>query len=391
MADQEIKTGIDALVAYLNEHGETNVSVIAAALGVGESAVLEWANVLEKANIITVSHRAGRLFIAPLTGATKGTKETKQAEQSRTETMISSDLAAVDQISADLELFTKSLGSIDELFNTKYRNAKAMLDKLNGIDASMAKVEKDIEAKAAYIRNVSEKSQEQFEAAKRHMENLANFSLDTNNAKAVAQELKDLLKAYDKNTSDLSKGLDLVIYQYRKNALNFSRNIKEKHRQLVEVMSFDQKQIREYEKLNQDYKREQATLTRQANYINRHVLDEITKGKAELARLIELSKVQINSIRPKVADIKNDLGGLAQLNSHILEIRTELGELTKQRDSLLAELKKMQQEARSGENLKKVSERSREISGTITTIRGNIEKLKGDLGGMGEKKGKGGI
>lgn len=384
MADQEIKTGIDALVAYLNEHGETNVSVIATALGVGESAVLEWANVLEKANVIMVSHRSGKLYLAPMTSTSKATKEVKQAEQSRTEEMISSDIAAVDQISADLDEFTRALGKIDELFNTKYKNAKLMLDKLNSIDANMAKVSKDIEGRTNYIKNVSEKSQEQFEAAQRHLANLSNFSLDTNNAKAVSQELKDLLKAYEKNTSDLSKGLDLVIYQYRKNALNFAKNIKEKHRQLVEVMSFDQKQIREYERLNQDYKREQAQLKRETDNINKRVLEEIARGKTELSKLIELSKVQLNSISPKVEEIRTDLGSLAVLNSQLMGLRGDLDSLTKQRDALLNELKKMQQNVRTGD-VKKINERANEISGTITTIRGKVETLKKDFDNMGKK------
>ncbi len=386
MADQQIKTGIDALVSYLNEHGETNVSVIATALGVGESAVLEWANVLEKANVIIVSHRAGRLYLAPMTSANKLTKEVKQAERSRTMEMISSDLAAVDQISSDLDEFTKSLGNIDELFNTKYKNVKGMLDKLNGIDANMAKVEKDIETRTNFIKNVSEKSQEQFETAQTHLANLTDFSLDTNNARAVAQELKDLLKAYEKNTSDLSKGLDLVVYQYRKNALNFSKSIKEKHRQLVEVMSYDQKQIREYERLNQDYKREQATLTRQLGSINKRVLDEIAKGKAELARQIDLSKMQINSIRPRVDEIKDDLGGLAVLDEQLIGIRGDLAALTKQRDSLLAELKKLQQTTRGGEETGEMSEKANEISGTLTTVRGKVEKMKTDFNSLGKKK-----
>ena len=40
MADQEVKTSIDALVAYLNEHGETDVTAVSHALGVNESVIL---------------------------------------------------------------------------------------------------------------------------------------------------------------------------------------------------------------------------------------------------------------------------------------------------------------------------------------------------------------
>lgn len=385
MADQEIKTGIDALVAYLNEHGETNISVIATALGVGEAAVLEWANVLEKANLILVSHKSGRLFLSPMTGAAKANKEVEQAKRSTVQELISSDLAAVDQISLDLDDFMKSLGRIDDIFNTKYKNAKVMLDKLNSIDANMARVEKNIESRASYIKTVSEKSKEQVDTARGHLSVLLGFSLDTNNAKAVAQELRDLLKAYERNTTDLGKALDQTVYQYRKNALTLSKSIKEKHDQLVEVLSFDEKQIREYERVGEDYKREQARLQRQTEGIGKKTLDEIEAGKAEMTRLIELSKVQINTIRPRVDDIKKDLGQLAQLNSQIASLRTSIDELSKQREAIIPELRKLQQDAKSGENIIALEERANSLSDKINEVKSKAEIIRKDFENMGRK------
>lgn len=388
MADQEIKTGIDALVAYVKEHGETNVSIIASALGVSEAAVLEWANVLEKANMILITHRAGKLFLAPMTGEAKATKETRQAEQERTVQVITTDISAVDQVSAEIDELVSALGAIDSTFETKYKNTKAMLDKLNALDANMSKVQKNIEAKAQYISTVSQKAKEQFETSQANLNNLSNFSLDTNNARAVLQELRDMLRSYEKNTADLAKGLDLVIYQYKKNAMNLSKSIKEKHRQLIEVTSFDQKQIREYERLSQDYKREHAAMTRKSKEISRHVLGEIDKGKSELTKLMELTKAQLGSMRPKVDDIRKDLGGIAALNSEITDLKDSLKELVKQRDALLAELKKLQQSAKAGGNIKKVSDRAEELSGTVTQLREKSAKLRSDFEAMGKGKDK---
>ena len=386
MADQEIKTGIDALVTYLNEHGETNISVIATALGVGEAAVLEWANVLEKAIIILISQKSGRLFLAPMTGAAKASRESAQAKQSSVQELISSDLAAVDQISLDLDEFMKSIGRIDDIFNTKYKNAKVMLDKLNGIDANMAKIEKDINARAEYIKTVSEKSKEQVATARGHLSVLLGFSLDTNNAKAVAQELRDLLKSYDRNTADLNKALDQTVYQYRKNALVLSKNIKEKHEQLVEVLSFDEKQIREYERVGEDYKREQASLQRQMDSIGKKTLEEIEAGKAEMARQIELSRVQMNAIRPRIDDIKKDLGQLAALNSQIASLRTGIDELVKQREGILPELRKLQQDVRTGDNMQAIEDRANKVSDSVNDIKGKVEVIRKDFESMGKKE-----
>ncbi len=387
MADQEIKTGIDALVAYLNEHGETNISEVAGALGVGESAVLEWANVLEKANVISVVHKAGKLFLLPGGGSAAHANELKQTEQITVEELVSSDLAAVDQVSSSLEEFTKSLSSIDTLFDTKYKNVKVLLDKLNSIDAALAKAENEVVAKTNHVKEVADKSRSHYESAQKYLANLAGFNIDTNNARAVAAELKDALKAYERNIADLTKSLEAVIYQYRKNALELSRSIKEKHAQLVEVMSYDERQIREYEKLGKDTKREYADLTRKAQEIGKHVLDEIAKDMEEVDRISRASSAQVAAIRPKVDEMRKDFGQISELNANLVSIRNKVDAIIKQRDALVAELKKIQGEARSGNPSKEMLDRANEIADNVASLRNDVESVRKEFKDMGKGKG----
>ncbi|MHB1830063.1 MAG: hypothetical protein ACYCO0_01590 [Candidatus Micrarchaeaceae archaeon] len=387
MADQEIKTGIDALVAYLNEHGETNISEVAGALGVGESAVLEWANVLEKANVISVAHKSGKLFLSPGGGNAAHASELKQTEQITVEELVSSDLAAIDQVSSNLEEFTKSLSSIDTLFDTKYKNVKVLLDKLNSIDAALAKAENEVTAKTNHVKEVADKSKSHYESAQKYLANLAGFNIDTNNARAVAAELKDILKAYERNIAELTKSMDAVIYQYRKNALDLSRGIKEKHSQLVEVMSYDEKQIREYEKLGQDTKREYANLTRKTQEIGKRMLGDIAKDMEEVDRISRASSAQVAAIRPKVDEMRKDFGQISALNTNLVGIRNDIDAIIKQRDALVSELKKMQGEARSGNPSKEMLDRANEIADNVTSLKGNVESVRKGFKDIGHDKG----
>ena len=387
MADQEIRTGIDALVAYLKEHGESNISVVATALGVGEASVMEWANVLEKANVITIAHKSGRLFLSISTGtpgeagSSRPTKESKQAEKQNVEEMISSDLAAVDQVSLDLDEFSKSIAKIDILFNTKYKNVKLILDKLNNLENSMGKVEKKLSTRSAKVKTISDEAQDRYDAAQRYLTGLSDFSLDTNNAKAVAQELKDIIKAYEKNTADLSKNLDSVIFKYRKSALDLSKTIREKHNQLVDVLSFDQRQIKEYDRLRHDYKRERDSLLRQNQQVGKKVLEEIAKGKSELESLMNASNVQMNTLKPRVEEIKKDLGSLAVLNDRLKGIRGDLDNLTKQREDILAELKKSSQGTKDGSG--KMNAKMKDIEDKVTELREKTTSLRNDFANLG--------
>jgi hypothetical protein len=63
--DQSVTTSIDDLVKYLNEHGETESSELANTLGVGEGLIEAWANALEKAKIVKITYKSGRMYLAP--------------------------------------------------------------------------------------------------------------------------------------------------------------------------------------------------------------------------------------------------------------------------------------------------------------------------------------
>ena len=388
IADQEIKTGIDALVAYLKEHGEENITVIAAALGVGESSIIEWANILEKANVVTISHKSGKLFLGPVTGEGKPTKETKQAEQFTVQETISSNIAAVDQVAIDLEDFEKSIIKIDNMFSTKYADAKAILDKLNSIETQISTVEKLLAARSAKVKDVSDKARERYEAAQQYLANLAEFSLDTNNARAVSQEIREMIKAYEKNAADMSKELDSVMYKYKKSSLALGKSIKEKEAQLVEVMNFDQRQIKEYERLRVEYKRDRADMTRENKEIGKRVLEEIAKNKLEMEKLLGATTAQLGAVKPKVADMKKDLGRLGTLNDQLILIRTDLDELKKQRDDIMSELKKMQGEAKGGGAFtRKMAESVKDVDGKVMDLREKMAQARKDLDSLATRKG----
>ena len=310
MADQEIKTSIDALVAYLNEHGESNSTAVASTLGVSENVVLGWANVLEKARLIRILHKSGRVFLAPINGA--GEASSRQEEKSRAEMEVESQVEIVNQVSARMEELSKSMASIDAVFDNKYKNAKKALDKLNSIEAAMDKAEKRIAARSGHVKDMSDRAQQGIDGMQKYVDQLETFSVDTNNASAISQELHALLKSYEKNEADMSKNLEAIVYQYRKNALDVSRAIREKHDQLKQVLEYEDRQIRQYEQMAMDYKRKTDALIRHTEGVEKDVMDEVQKGNADLERLANVAVSQVASVRGVVDDMKKDLGGVSE-------------------------------------------------------------------------------
>ncbi len=389
MADQEVKTSIDALVAYLNEHGETNVTAVSQALGVNESVILGWANVLEKANILRIVYKSGRAYLSPVTGAQAGiavTQAVKQAESAHLGEELESQVAVVNQVSARIEELSRGLLKIDEVFRTKYKGVKEIIDKINKAEGYIEGVEKKMEGRTEHIKGVAEKAQRDFETAQKYLASLSGVSVDTNNARAVSQELHTQLDAYDKNTEDLSKSLESVIYQYRKNALEVSRKIREKRNELTEILEFEDKQIGNYEKSIAGYNRESDAAIRRTDAASKRVLDDLAKGTEEIARLSRSVNSSLSGLRDEVNGIKRDLGGMADLNSGIEGIRKDLDGVVKKRDALFAELKKMQEDAAlvdsKGEVAAVSPEEMKEKSDKVTD---SVVEMNNRLSGMEDR------
>ena len=65
MADKSIETSVDRLVAYLKKNGETEVSFLSANLGIGEDTMTDLVKILEKANIVKITYKLGKMYVTP--------------------------------------------------------------------------------------------------------------------------------------------------------------------------------------------------------------------------------------------------------------------------------------------------------------------------------------
>ncbi|MDE1768718.1 MAG: hypothetical protein KGH64_01655 [Candidatus Micrarchaeota archaeon] len=393
MADQEIKTSIDSLIAYLNEHGETNTGAAAAILGVGEATIIEWANILEKANMIKIVHKSGRMFLSPIQGKAGATSEAGQANQARIEAEIASQVAIVNQIAARIEQFSSTMEAVDKLMTTKYKNVKPLLDRINSIQSRIDQAQRKMETKSKQIEVLSAKIGKEYEVLQKYSSDLSKFSIDTNNARSVSEDIKSKLKAYDANTREMTKALDETIYKYRKNALEMTRVIKERDDELRQIISLEDRQVNDYERIAKSYKQDSDRIIRDIERRRKSVLDEVAKSNDEINRLKAVASKSFTELNSSVDDMKRSLGGMAGLNDSIVAINHDLDSLLERKDALLKELGAMKQEAkvepgkrsaaRKGPNLQT---RTQDVSDKINALKSDTERLKTLVEGLVNEK-----
>lgn len=403
MADQEIKTSIDGLITYLNEHGETNTTMIASALGVGESTIIEWSNILEKANMIRIVHKSGRMFLSPLKGL-GGTsidiKAEEDSDQMRVQAEVASQIAVVNQISAKIEQFNRSISAIDDLFKTRYKSAKPYLDRVNAIQNRIDGFEKRISSKSKQIEELETKMRREFDALQRYSEGLSGFSVDTNNARAVSDEIKGRMNSYEASAEEMSKNFEQTVHKYRKEMQETYREVKEKSDQLKQIVELEDRQIKEYERTAKDYKRDSELIIRRAEQRKKSAIDEIEKTRQEVARLSSVADKDLGSLKAAVNDLKAGLGSIASLNDNLSSIKKELGDATTQKNAILRDLGAMEQDVKAVKEIKKpaeklakasnLKERNEQITAKVKDLKNSADKIGQQfkvLGGEDKNKG----
>ncbi len=75
MDSETVTTSIDELVAYLKRHGETESAELAKAVKSDEKHIEEWVGALEKAGVVGVSYRMGRMYVRVLENGKAGERQ----------------------------------------------------------------------------------------------------------------------------------------------------------------------------------------------------------------------------------------------------------------------------------------------------------------------------
>ncbi|MDE1851205.1 MAG: hypothetical protein KGH69_00765 [Candidatus Micrarchaeota archaeon] len=399
MADQEIKTSIDALVAFLREHGETNVTSLSAALGVGEPTIIEWANILERANALKISYKAGKMYLSPLTITSEQfdtLKQTTDAKKSDISTEVQSQMAIVNQVSLQMDAMSKSIDSIEKLFKEKYKDLKGMLDSLNSVENAIDNSYVKMKTKKKEADMMQAELQKEIQTMQQHATRLETFSLDTNNARRIIEDIKAKVSAYSKSLGDANEEIRQIIGRHRDYVIGLRSSITEETRQLGEIVRVEERQVEEYERLAKSYRLNAKKSIERINRETARMLDDASKGKEEIGRYTDTADSSLAAFKAKMADIKKQFGAAAEVNDKINGIRKEMDEIAKDKESITKNLAQISNElkaldALSGPRLMDKSQKldilekkTKDLAGSTNELKGAADKASGEAKDIGK-------
>ncbi len=350
MADQPVTTSIDDLVKYINEHGETDSSTLAAALKVGENIIETWADVLEKAQIVKINYKLGKMFVAPKTVTKEGAevaKKTVELKRGTAETELATQLSMINQINARLEEFKRYVTSAEGAFKTKAGQIKATIDQIDKLNAQVDSAYRKLKDKKDTIDRLSatlDKEAAQLEEKASRTQVAAGGSGDP---QRVINDISAKLEDSEGRLKALHSNVDSTLNQSRNELSQMLNSIRDETKLLRDLLSQREKELHDYDSVLKSYKQESDSVKRQAARERAHMLDDIARSSDEAGKIYAVAEKQITDVKKVLADTKAQFGGFADLSDKLNGIKSSIDSISRQKDELQKEFEQLQEMMRA--------------------------------------------
>ena len=354
MGEEAIVTGIDALVKYLSEHGETDSVSLAYALNTTEKTIEDWANVLEKAGMVRISYRVGKMYIAIPTNVEAASKELMQnveVRKSILEGEIKGQINVMDKLNQKLDELKKATGNAEGAFRGKAGNIKKELDKLAKIEKEVNENYAKVKERRDYMDRLVLNLQQQFKAVSESAEYIKGMSPETGGAGALMADIKAKILASDQSTKDLLAKFESSVVAQRKELQQLAVNVKDENSKLRETVAQEEKKVEEYSKKLSSLKSGSQSLNSRVEKEKGKILDDAAKARQEIEKEYSLAEQQMAKLRTLIAGGKEGFGGFATLNDNLEHLSTEIERISKEKDQLSKEYNTLLQQLRALDSL----------------------------------------
>ncbi len=398
MAEPVTTTSIDALVEYLKNHGETDSTTLAHALGVSDALIGEWANVLEKSNIVKISYRAAKMYVSPLAISKEGVSTLEHNVEIKKENIINevnTQLNAINQLNERLDSLNKFVSGGEAIFKSKMGPLKRQLDDLHNVANEAEKRYEDIKRSKNEVDKIAETLNKEVMGLKERAESIEHFEL-SGGAERLLEDMNKKLKLMEAISEDTRKKSEEAINDYRKRINEVANEIKEEISALRENIIANEKILNEDKRTNEEYKRNALKLKHELETVSSKAMDVAEKRKQEIDRYYGLAEKSYDELISKLSELKKEIGDITTVDDTLRKVESTIEEANKKKESLAAELEKILNEAKAinalskeeiVSNSKKVEELSKDISKTSSEVRSLDDKVSDankDIGSLSE-------
>ena len=380
-----IFTNIDAFVKYLNEHGETDSTVLAQAMGVGERNIEEWAKILESSKMAKITYKLGRMFIAPVNSNSGGSAEAKQTEEVKKAVVgseIDAQLRDTERILHRIDEFKKNISASESVIDENSATIKKTLDKIESLRNEALKSYGEIKSKKEEIEKFSDEIGSMLDTLSGVTE-LTKIETTRKNAETLTEDIRKKIEAYQKNIIDMTKTYDQGVKEQRKNLLEFIKNTKEEIGLLKDMLNEENNELKRFDSTYKKYKQEAEKAKKTVENDKKELIDKTSKSKSNLDNIFNETEQEWKNMDQILSKANSGISGFVEMQNKIGDIRKEIEEAEKNTNEIRAQIESLSQRIKmvgstsNPETKSKIEKVDSEAIDTSKKIKDQENKLAG--------------
>ncbi len=400
MADKSIETSVDRLVSYLKKNGETEVSFLSANLGIGEDTMTDLVKILEKANIVKITYKLGKMYVTPATSTSKSAdvveaqKRVDEVKKADVVADVSAQDAVLTRITRQIDDYSKSMKGIEEIFKTKNKQMYDSIRRISDIERRVEKAYKRIDARRTELEKLQAVIDASLSDINKYSESVNKFSLDSSGANAMIQDIRNEISIFREGLNTFNKTSEKSIDEYRKSSKEQSDKILLKIEELSELAKLQAQQISSVQEQSSKYYKDSRLSGQRAAKRAERFVDEINRYRNEIDAITKASEADFGFIKKNISDIKVKVGKGASLASSVGEVQADIDTIKEEQQALNKEISgilegiramssKMSDEKKD-EAMLKFEARARKAKELLSAMTAHSDELTKKVEGLGK-------
>ncbi len=369
---ENIVTGIDSLLSYVNEKGEVDAQTLANALNVSQTTVIDWAKALEKAKLVRLVYKVGKMYISPtsekvnLIKNPSDSKGSTQVDQANIEQMSNENVKKLSEIKSNiinqnLNIQRKNIDALNnkiKVFKDYFENTnkylkestpviKSETDELVAYNGEAQKKVMNIKSYLDQINNeIQNLKSRDFDFNKEYL-SFQNVDVVSKNAREIIDDLRSKTAYMRSSVKDLINEFNKKMFDMKDQFSIIEKELKEKDEQISLYEKTIYSQISNYDEKLEEYKKNQTEVNMKIKKERVAILDKLTKTKEDIEKIYNLSSKRYEKIASDVnkeleiiKQYQTKLDEIKKVDNQIKDIFKEVGDVKKEIIDLQSELKK---------------------------------------------------
>ncbi|MEM0086919.1 MAG: hypothetical protein QXU16_01475 [Candidatus Micrarchaeaceae archaeon] len=391
---EEVTTSIDKFIDYLKTHGETDVATLATALKVGEHVIEEWADVLEKADIVKINYRSGRMFVTPIAVSKDHAEVLKHTINEKTTTAVNeleTQATLLGQMNAKLDALSKLIKDTDLLFKRKSGEVSNDLKEIDKIRSVIESRYKEVRSRKEYIDKAHEAVAKEIAALEERAKAISGITSGESEIRKVISDMEEKIKLIESTAKSFNNESEKMISKYRSEVSAIINSIRTEAELSMRTLAEQEHTLRSNLKLIDEYKHASEEISKRVEQHKVALIDMVAKSAQDADAAFSAIEQKFSSANEKLAQLKQGFGDFSKIHEEINKASEDIANIKKERDDLEKEINALLNQSRailamSEADIEKkavaakgLEERTKKLSRNAASTREKLDKLNDDI------------